>query len=71
MGSTAILKSLLFLTEHMENQFDEVHAGVPLAVFEQQTEDEQIEAMLRELIAEEDDPLQSDAESPIVNGREV
>jgi hypothetical protein len=55
----------------MENQVDEVHAGVPLAVFEQQTEDEQIEAMLRELIAEEDDPLQSDAESPIVNGREV
>jgi hypothetical protein len=71
MGSTAIFKSLLFLTEHMENQVDEVHAGVPLAVFEQQTEDEQIEAMLRELIAEEDDPLQSDAESPIVNGREV
>jgi hypothetical protein len=54
MGIVIITCSLLTLEEHIENQMDEVHAGVPIVIFEQRTEDEQIEAMMRDFIAEED-----------------
>ena len=45
-------------SEHAENQVDEVHAGVPLVVFQERTEDEEIEQLLREWIAEEELPPQ-------------
>ena len=41
--------------DHAENPVAEVHAGVPLVVFRERTEDEEIEHLLRELVAEDDE----------------
>ena len=42
----------LMRSEHIENLMEDVHVGVPMVVFEPRTEEEQIEDLLRDLIAE-------------------
>jgi len=42
------------MQDHVENPMTDVHAGVPLVVFREQSEDEEIEQLLREYLAEEE-----------------
>jgi hypothetical protein len=46
---------------------NEIHAGVPLVVFERRTEEEQIEAILRDLIEEDAEPAQLRQQPPANN----
>jgi Helitron helicase-like domain at N-terminus len=48
----------------------EIHAGVPLVVFERRTEEQQIEAMLQDLIAEDAEHVQLRHEPPINNDQQ-
>lgn len=48
------------MQDHAENPMTEVHTGVPFVVFREQSEDEEIEQLLREYLAEEGEALQAE-----------
>lgn len=63
-----VLHSILFVIDcedHVENPATEVHAGVPLIAFQERTEDDEIERLLQEFIAEEDGQTSTQQPPPV------